>query len=109
PGNGVAERWVENGVTGPSPEQRESARVYLWGEARNAAGRTVTATLETPEGYRLTALSAIECAERVLAGRVEPGAWTPSRAFGKDFVGEIPGVVMGEVRGGVTSPPSPLS
>jgi len=88
-----AQRWVERRVTGPSPEQRESGRMYLWGEVRNAAGRTVTATVETPEGYRLTAISAVESAERVLAGKVQPGAWTPSRAFGADFVTELPGVV----------------
>jgi short subunit dehydrogenase-like uncharacterized protein len=89
---------VEKRVTGPTPEQRETARVYLWGEARNAAGRTATATLETPEGYRFTAVSAVTSVERVLAGKVQPGAWTPSRAFGADFVTELPGVVAGEVR-----------
>ena len=28
----------------------------------------------------------------VLAGEVGPGAWTPSRAFGADFVASLPGV-----------------
>src|SRR5215210_2576732 len=70
----------------------------LWGEVRNAAGRTATATLETPEAYRLTAESAVASVGRVLAGKVQPGAWTPSRAFGADFVTELPGVVAGEVR-----------
>lgn len=93
-----AQRWVEKRVTGPTPEQRETARVYLWGEAKNAAGRTATATLETPEGYRFTAVSAIASVERVLAGKVQPGAWTPSRAFGADFVTELPGVIAAEVR-----------
>jgi short subunit dehydrogenase-like uncharacterized protein len=77
---------------------RETARVHLWGEARNAAGRTVTATLETPEGYRFTASSAVTSVERLLAGTVSPGAWTPSRAFGADFVASIPGVAWGELR-----------
>jgi short subunit dehydrogenase-like uncharacterized protein len=36
--------------------------------------------------------------ERVLAGKVQPGAWTPSRAFGADFVTELPGVVAGVIR-----------
>jgi short subunit dehydrogenase-like uncharacterized protein len=85
--------WVDRTVTGPTPEVRESARVYLWGEVRNAAGQTVTSTLETPEAYRFTAISAVECAHRVAGGRVPPGAWTPSRAFGPDFVTELPGVV----------------
>jgi short subunit dehydrogenase-like uncharacterized protein len=85
-------------VSGPPPEVRETARVYLWGEARNAAGEWVTATLETPEGYRLTAESAVECVQRVLAGKVPPGSWTPGRAFGPHFAAELPGVVEGELR-----------
>jgi len=85
-------------VSGPPPEVRETARVYLWGEARNAAGERVTATLETPEGYRLTAESAVECVQRVLAGQVPPGSWTPGRAFGPHFAAELPGVVEGELR-----------
>jgi short subunit dehydrogenase-like uncharacterized protein len=91
----LAQRWVERRVTGPSIEQRETSRVYLWGQARNAAGRTVTATLETPEAYRFTAESAVAAVERVLAGKVHPGAWTPSRAFGAGFVAELPGVFVG--------------
>src|SRR5215210_4109237 len=94
----LAQRWVERRVTGPTPQQREAGRTYLWGEVRNAAGRTATATLETPEAYRLTAGSAVASVGRVLAGKVQPGAWTPSRAFGADFVTELPGVVAGEVR-----------
>ena len=93
-----AQRWVERRVTGPTPEQRETSRVYLWGQAKNAAGRTVTATLETPEAYRFTAESAVAAVERVLDGKVLPGAWTPSRAFGSGFVEELPGVFVGELR-----------
>ena len=93
----LALRWVDKKVTGPSEAMRETGRVHLWGEAKNAAGRTVTSTVETPEGYRFTAVSAVESAERVLAGKVQPGAWTPSKAFGPDFVTELPGVVAGEV------------
>jgi short subunit dehydrogenase-like uncharacterized protein len=94
----LALSWADRKVTGPSEEVRETARVYLWGEAKDAAGRKVTSTLETPEGYRFTALSAVESVIRVLAGRVQPGAWTPSKAFGADFVTELPGVVASEVR-----------
>src|SRR6185369_9533415 len=92
------QRRVDRREPGPGPEVREKARSYLWGEVKNAAGITVTATLETPEGYRLTALSAVECARRAAAGQVPPGAWTPSKAFGTDYVTELPGVVAGEPR-----------
>lgn len=89
----ILQAWVDRTVTGPSRDVRESARVYLWGEVRSAAGQAVTSTLETPEAYRFTAVSAVECARRAAEGRVPPGAWTPSRAFGRDFVTELPGVV----------------
>jgi short subunit dehydrogenase-like uncharacterized protein len=96
----LAQKWVERKVTGPSEQMRETGRVYLWGEAKDAAGRKVTSTIETPEGYRFTAVAAVESVVRVLAGRVQPGAWTPSKAFGADFVTELPEVVAGEVRTG---------
>ena len=88
----LAQWWVGRTVTGPDKKTRDSARTSLWGRVENAAGEVVTATLETPEGYAFTALSSVECASRVAAGGVEPGAWTPSRAFGADFVETIPGV-----------------
>lgn len=94
------QRRVERTVTGPSVEARSTARVWLWGEAKNAAGARVTASLETPEAYHLTAVSAVECARRAAAGEVPPGAWTPSKAFGVLFVDDLPGVVAGEIRRG---------
>jgi short subunit dehydrogenase-like uncharacterized protein len=94
----LLQRAIVHRVSGPPPEVRETARVYLWGEARNAAGARVTATLETPEAYRLTAESAVECVLRVLAGRVQPGSWTPGRAFGPHFAAELPGVIEGELK-----------
>jgi short subunit dehydrogenase-like uncharacterized protein len=91
------QRRVERRVTGPSAEVRATARVYLWGEVRNAAGAAVSARLETPEAYQFTAVSAVECARRAAAGQVQPGAWTPSKAFGAGYVTELPGVVAGEI------------
>lgn len=88
---------VDRRAPGPSEEVRRTARTYLWGEATNAAGARVTARLETPEAYHLTAVSAVECARRAAAGEVEPGAWTPSKAFGARFVDSLPGVVAGAV------------
>jgi short subunit dehydrogenase-like uncharacterized protein len=96
-GLGPVKRWLQRRVDrrapGPDAQARATARTYLWGEVRNAAGRTVTATLETPEAYAFTAVSAVACVEKVLAGEVPPGSWTPSQAFGADFVDSLPGVV----------------
>jgi short subunit dehydrogenase-like uncharacterized protein len=45
-----------------------------------------------PEGYTFTALAALAAAARVLRGEAAPGFQTPAKAFGPDFVLEIPGV-----------------
>ena len=52
------------------------------------------ARLVTPEAYAFTALSAVECAERVLAGAARPGFLTPSLAFGPDLPLAIEGVEL---------------
>lgn len=97
------QRWVERSVTGPDERARAGARAQVWGSVRDARGGEGVARAETPEGYTLTAVAAVECAARVLDGRVEPGAWTPARAFGAGFLASLPGTSVGEVELGVTS------
>jgi short subunit dehydrogenase-like uncharacterized protein len=77
--------------TGPSADVRASARTFLWGRVARGS-EEVTMTMETPEGYAFTVLSAVNAVERVLAGGVAAGSLTPSRAFGAGFVREVPGV-----------------
>jgi short subunit dehydrogenase-like uncharacterized protein len=89
--------WVARRVKGPDEEARRTGRVYLWGRVAAPDSRAVSATLETPDGYALTALAAVECVRRVLAGAPGPGAWTPARAFGPELVAGLPGVGVGEV------------
>lgn len=84
---------VEKSVRGPSAEARARSRAELWGEATKGAQR-VEAALEIPEGYTFTADAAVTCAQRVLAGEVQPGAWTPSLAFGARFVTTLHGVTL---------------
>jgi len=83
---------VRAGRRGPSASQRLAGRSRLWGEARDEAGRSVVSRLETPEPYELTAMLALDQAERALAGDVRPGYQTPARAYGKDYVIGFPGV-----------------
>jgi short subunit dehydrogenase-like uncharacterized protein len=81
---------VRRTVTGPSAAVRASARVHLWGEAWAGDGRRVSGGLEVPEGYALTAATALECLRRVEAGAISAGAWTPAGAFGSDLIESIP-------------------
>ena len=77
---------------GPSDASRARGESRLWAEARNGSGEVVVSRLVAPEGYTLTARTAIAAARRVLAGDVPVGFQTPSRAFGADFILEQRGV-----------------
>lgn len=88
-----AERRIEKRVTGPDAEARASRRGQLWGRVEDAAGNAIEATLTTPEPYALTAETAVEAAQRALAG-LSAGFHTPSTAFGAAFVTEFPGVTL---------------
>lgn len=81
--------WVKKGVAGPTAGERARERSLLWGRVEDGEGRAVEGTVETLEGYTLTAETAVAASERVLRGAVKPGAWTPSRAFGPGFIETI--------------------
>jgi short subunit dehydrogenase-like uncharacterized protein len=75
---------------GPSAERRAGARSRLWGEVRDAAGRRMVSRLVAPDGYSLTAMTAVAAAVRVAAGGIATGFQTPSSAFGRDFILAFP-------------------
>jgi short subunit dehydrogenase-like uncharacterized protein len=77
---------------GPSAEERRRGASLVWGEVTDDAGERRAARLRGPEGYALTALTALAAVERVLKGEHPPGFQTPSRAYGPDFVLGIEGV-----------------
>ena len=82
---------LDAGDPGPSAQERASGSAEFWGRASDG-GREAQATMQIPESYSFTAAAALECALRVLAGKVAPGAYTPSLAFGADFAASLPGV-----------------
>ncbi len=77
---------------GPNETQRKSGRAFVWGEVTNSAGQRLISRLVTPEGYKLTAQTALAAAEKALAGQAKPGYQTPSLAYGADFIMEFEGV-----------------
>lgn len=88
----------------PSGTDRDSLNGYrseFWGEVRNEAGDTATASIITPDGYTLTVSTALASVDRILAEPLPPGFTTPARAFGSDFIDSMPGV---EVFDGVVVP-----
>jgi short subunit dehydrogenase-like uncharacterized protein len=82
---------LTGGERGPTPEARAAHRTTIYGEAVDAAGKKVAAIQRQAQAYALTALAAVEIAERVLRGELRPGWQTPSTAYGPDLVLALPG------------------
>jgi short subunit dehydrogenase-like uncharacterized protein len=89
----LLQKFADRRSSGPDAQMRANARMYLWGEVKNASGATRAMTMTTPEGYAFTVVSALNAVERVLAG-TRPGAFTPAQLLGADFVATVPRVVI---------------
>lgn len=83
---------ARSAFSGPSAEQRESDRAYIWGEAENGE-QTVVSRLETPEPYALTVDAATTAVARFDDGEVPTGYHTPAAALDPGFVLELDDVV----------------
>ncbi len=77
---------------GPTDAERKKGRSLLWGLASDSDGNSIEARLQAPEGYTLTAIAALNIAEKILAGNFTAGYQTPAKAYGSDLVLEIDGV-----------------
>jgi len=85
-------KWrIRKGAPGPTAAQRERSPVLVWGEAKNASGRTVTARVRVPNGYTVTCDAAVAIARRLLESGPSPGFTTPARLMGAEFVTTLPG------------------
>ncbi|TAF54494.1 MAG: hypothetical protein EAZ62_03420, partial [Sphingobacteriia bacterium] len=83
---------IDNQPAGPNAAKRQKAQTYVWGQVKNANGKTIEKKMVTPEGYTLTAQAAVLIVQKTLAGEWKPGYQTPAACFGQDLVLEIPGV-----------------
>ncbi len=79
-------------IAGPDDARRAATGCHIWGEARNAEGRTVTLEIDTPNGYDLTVTAALGIAAHVLAAKPAGGYYTPTQLLGPDYVYTLPGV-----------------
>jgi short subunit dehydrogenase-like uncharacterized protein len=84
-------RRVDRAPAGPDAQQRERTPVSLWGEVRNAAGRTVVGRMRVANGYTVTVYAALGLVERMLTAARSGGFCTPSQIAGADFAAQLPG------------------
>jgi short subunit dehydrogenase-like uncharacterized protein len=90
----LLKRQVERRVSGPSAQRRESTDSQLWGLVESADGRTVEATMTTPNGYDLTVDSALGVVAYLLDNGVEGGYYTPALLMGADYAASLSGVKL---------------
>ena len=96
---GPIQKYLQSKIPagGPSDEERAKGKTLLWGEARDAQDNRVEARMQTPEGYTLTALAALNIAEKIIGGNLKTGYQTPAKAYGADLVLEIDGVSRSDI------------
>jgi len=87
----LAQRIVRARVYGPGEADFAHGSSAVWGRVEDDAGNSAEARIEGPEGYWLTAHTALLILRRVLAGDFQPGFKTPSLLYGPDLVLEVPG------------------
>lgn len=90
PAQNLMKKRIEAGPAGPDDDARATARNELWGEVRDAEGHAFVSRLSTPEGYTLTARLSLLVANKICNGEHQPGFQTPSTAYGKDLILELP-------------------
>jgi len=85
---------VGRSLKGPSEERRGTSYCELWGQVKSADGRTVSATMTTPNGYDLTVSASLGIVEFLLHQSVEGGYYTPSLLMGAAYAASLPGVTF---------------
>lgn len=90
----LMKKRIEKSVTGPELVERQASQMYLWGEASTADGRSVSATMTTPNGYDVTVSASLGIVEYLLSNDVEGGFYTPSLLMGADYAASLPGVTF---------------
>lgn len=97
PGQWLLNKQIDRRPPGPTAEQGRTLRTTLVAEASSAGGGRAVSRMTAPEGYRLTALAAVEIARRILAGDARPGYQTPATMYGPDLATSLPGVAREDV------------
>lgn len=85
----VIRAWAGRMVAGPTAQERQVKRSYVWVRVANEAGAAEEAWADTPEAYRFSAVTSVDCVERVLRGGFI-GAQTPAQVLEADYLERQP-------------------
>ena len=71
---------------GSSDEERKKGKTLLWGEASDKQGNKAEARMQAMEAYTLTALTALNIAEKILGGNFCAGFSNSGKMLRRGFV-----------------------
>lgn len=85
---------IEKDVRGPDASARDDSPSWVWGEAKDAFGRSHAIRIVTLNGYSLTVFSSLALAQHLMSNDCPPGCWTPAGLAGENFILSLPGTSM---------------
>ncbi len=88
---GLLKLAAQQRVRPPTAAERDGNPCFVWGEARNAEGKIITARMRTANGYTLTVNASLGILTEVFTGVPDPGFTTPALLVGPDFASTLPG------------------
>ena len=88
---------VKKMPAGPNAKELSEGYVMIWGKAWNDENKHVEARINSPEGYKLTAMCAVEICKRVINDASLSGYLTPTLAFGQNLLTEVSGAQFEDI------------
>jgi short subunit dehydrogenase-like uncharacterized protein len=90
----MMKRRIEQTVMGPGSSERSVSVAHIWGEVTADDGRSLSATMTTPDGYSVTVSASLAILRHLLETDVKGGFYTPSMLMGAGFVNSLPGISL---------------
>ncbi|MFT3825179.1 MAG: saccharopine dehydrogenase NADP-binding domain-containing protein [Chitinophagaceae bacterium] len=88
----IVRKIITSKSSGPNDTVRDKAVSLIQAKVSNKKGETLTAAMQCPEAYSVTAYTILLIAQKILNGQFKSGYQTPASAYGEDLIMEIPGV-----------------
>ncbi|MCC5931916.1 MAG: saccharopine dehydrogenase NADP-binding domain-containing protein [Cyclobacteriaceae bacterium] len=82
---------IDQKVYGPSRDENEKGKTFVWGKVSNEAGKTLEAHFTGPEAYLLTANASLLIAQKLLKRNDVSGFQSPAGLFGHELLEELEG------------------
>ena len=92
----VLRKYIKTMAKGPDGEQLQAQGCDMVAYALRSDGSGLRAHLQSVNGYQLTANTALAAIERIESSKLGAGFYTPSRAFGWEFIQNLEGVELGD-------------